>query len=152
MNRYGLECVSKRLFVFLQIRLPTMITRTYTLFPYTPLFRSPESLILQYLRRLDSGLQGVREDIGDLKRRMTGVEEGQLNLGRQILSVEEGLLGVNRRLDRLDGRVERIERRLELTEAGHCGRTRKPDHAISPSTSQRPPGTARGPRCNKMPD
>ena len=63
----------------------------------------PENLVIQYLRRLDAGVQLLREDLGDLKRRMTGVEEG--------------LVGVNRRLDRLDGRVERIERRLELTEA-----------------------------------
>lgn len=63
----------------------------------------PEGLILQYLRRLDRGQQEMREDLGDLKRRMTGVEEG--------------LVGVNRRLDRLDGRVERIDRRLELTDA-----------------------------------
>ena len=65
--------------------------------------REPESLILGYLRRLDAGVQLLREDVGDLKRRLTGVEEG--------------LAGVNRRLDRLDGRVERIERRLDLAEA-----------------------------------
>ncbi|MEQ8814901.1 MAG: hypothetical protein RLO51_13100 [Thalassobaculum sp.] len=65
--------------------------------------REPESLILEYLRRLDAGMQLLREDVGDLKRRLTGVEEG--------------LAGVNRRLDRLDGRVERIERRLDLAEA-----------------------------------
>ena len=65
--------------------------------------REPESLILEYLRRLDAGMQLLREDVGDLKRRLTGVEEG--------------LAGVNCRLDRLDGRVERIERRLDLAEA-----------------------------------
>jgi archaellum component FlaC len=63
----------------------------------------PDGLVLQYLRRLDTTTQAMREEIGDLKRRMTGVEEG--------------LAGVNRRLDRLDGRVERIERRLDLAEA-----------------------------------
>lgn len=63
----------------------------------------PDSLILQYFRRLDAGQREMRDDIADLKRRMTGVEEG--------------LAGVNRRLDRLDGRVERIERHLDLAEA-----------------------------------
>lgn len=82
-----------------------------------PMVSEPESLILQYLRRLDTTVQAMREDIADLKRRMTGVEEGLVNLGRHVLGVEEGLVGVNRRLDRLDGRVERIERRLEPTEA-----------------------------------
>ncbi|GHD39898.1 hypothetical protein GCM10017083_02530 [Thalassobaculum fulvum] len=64
---------------------------------------SHESLVLEYLRRLDASVQLLREDVGDLKRRTTGVEEG--------------IAGVNRRLDRLDGRVERIERRLDLAEA-----------------------------------
>jgi archaellum component FlaC len=64
--------------------------------------REPDSLVLEYLRRLDAGMQLLREDVGDLKRRMTGVEEG--------------LAGVNRRLDRLDERAGRIERRLDLAE------------------------------------
>ncbi len=65
--------------------------------------REPDNLVLEYLRRLDAGVQLLREDVGDLKRRMTGVEEG--------------LAGVNHRLERLDERVGRIERRLDLAEA-----------------------------------
>jgi len=63
----------------------------------------PDSLILQYLRRLDAGVQLLREDFADMKRRVT--------------AVEEALGGVNRRLDRIEARVERIERRLDLAEA-----------------------------------
>lgn len=62
--------------------------------------REPENLVLQYLRRLDAGVQLLREDVGDLKRRLAGLEDS--------------VVGVSRRLDRLDERVERIERRLDL--------------------------------------
>ena len=64
--------------------------------------RESDNLVLEYLRRVDAGVQLLREDAGDLKRRMTGFEEG--------------LAGVHRRLDRLDGRAERMERRPDLAE------------------------------------
>ncbi len=65
----------------------------------------PDSLVLNILRRIDSKMDRVIDDVHDLKVRMS--------------SVEEGLAGVNRRLDRMDLRVDRIERRLELTDAAH---------------------------------
>ena len=60
----------------------------------------PDNLVLQLLRRMDTKLDRVLEDVSDLKVRMT--------------HVEEGLAGVNRRLDRLEARVDRIEQRLVL--------------------------------------
>ena len=60
----------------------------------------PENFVLQYLRRIDTKLDRLIEDVQDLKVRMT--------------AVEEGLTGVNRRLDRLEARVERLERRTDL--------------------------------------
>ena len=60
----------------------------------------PDNLVLQLLRRMDTKLDRVLEDVSDLKVRMT--------------HVEEGLAGVNRRLDRLEARVDRIEQRLDL--------------------------------------
>ena len=65
----------------------------------------PENLILSLLRRMDSKLDRVIDDVQDLKIRMT--------------SVEEGLAGVNRRLDRIEVRVERVERKLDLVDAAH---------------------------------
>jgi hypothetical protein len=65
----------------------------------------PDNLVLAMLRRIDETTQRTRDDILDLKVRMT--------------AVEEGLAGVNRRLDRLEVRVDRIERRLDLSEAPH---------------------------------
>ena len=60
----------------------------------------PENFVLQYLRRIDTKLDRLIEDVQDLKVRMT--------------AVQEGFAGVNRRLDRLDARVERPERRTDL--------------------------------------
>ncbi len=65
----------------------------------------PESLMLVMLRRIESKLDRVIDDVQDLKVRMT--------------AVEEALVGVHRRLDRLEVRVERIERRLDLVDAAH---------------------------------
>ena len=65
----------------------------------------PENLILTLLRRMDSKLDRVIDDVQDLKIRMT--------------AVEEGLAGVNRRLDRIEVRVERVERKLDLVDAAH---------------------------------
>jgi chromosome condensin MukBEF ATPase and DNA-binding subunit MukB len=63
----------------------------------------PDNLVLTLLRRVDSKLDRVIDDVQDLKVRMT--------------AVEEGLAGVNRRLDRIEIRVERVERRLDLVGA-----------------------------------
>jgi hypothetical protein len=59
-----------------------------------------ENLTLQYLRRIDGKVDGLVEDVRDIKVRIT--------------NVEEGVVLVNRRLDRIDNRLERIERRLDL--------------------------------------
>ncbi len=67
----------------------------------------PENLTLQLLRRMDTKLDRVLQDVQDLKVRMT--------------HVEEGLAGVNRRLDRLEMRVDRIDQRLELADNPYPG-------------------------------
>ena len=60
----------------------------------------PDNFIHVYLRRLDTKLDRVLDDVHDLKVRMT--------------AVEENLAGVQRRIDRVEIRVERIETRLDL--------------------------------------
>jgi hypothetical protein len=65
----------------------------------------PDSLVLAMLRRIDANVAETREDIRDLKGRMT--------------HVEEGLAGVNRRIDRVELRLDRIERRLDLVDTAH---------------------------------
>ena len=73
---------------------------------------APDNLIFEYLRRLDTKLDRIIEDIGDLKIRMTAVEE-------KIAQVELSIAGVHRRIDRVDARLDRIERRLDLVELPH---------------------------------
>jgi hypothetical protein len=63
----------------------------------------PDNLVLQYLRRIDTKVDRVIEDVQDLKLRMT--------------AVEEGLAVVNRRIDRVEHRLDRIEKRLELVDS-----------------------------------
>ena len=65
----------------------------------------PDNLVLVYLRRIDEKVDRLRDDVQDMKVRMT--------------SLEEGVVGVQRRIDRLEMRVERIERRLDLVDAPH---------------------------------
>ena len=62
----------------------------------------PDNLVLQLLRRIDTKLDRVVDDVQDLKVRMT--------------HVEESLAGVNRRIDRVEARLDRIEKRLDLVD------------------------------------
>jgi predicted nucleic acid-binding Zn-ribbon protein len=73
---------------------------------------APDNVIFEYLRRLDTKLDRVIEDIGDLKIRMTAVEE-------RIVQVELSIAEVNRPIDRVEARLDRIERRLDLVESPH---------------------------------
>ena len=62
----------------------------------------PDNLVLQLLRRIDTKLDRVVDDVQDLKVRMT--------------HVEESLAGVNRRIDRVEARLDRIEKPLDLVD------------------------------------
>lgn len=73
---------------------------------------APDNVIFEYPRRLDTKLDHVIEDIGDMKIRMTAVEE-------RIAQVELSIAGVNRRSDRVEARLDRMEGRLDLVELPH---------------------------------
>jgi archaellum component FlaC len=62
-----------------------------------------ENLVLEHLRYMRTALDGVRDDIREIKGRLGTLESQYAN--------------ISNRMDRLDGRIERIERRLQLTEA-----------------------------------
>ena len=59
-----------------------------------------EDLTHAYLRRIDTKLDRLMDDMADVKIRLTSVEEGQA--------------GLNRRLDRVDARLQRLERQADL--------------------------------------
>ena len=67
---------------------------------------APDNLVLQYLRRHDTKLDRIIDEITDLKLRMTNVEE-------RVAQVELSIAGVNRWIDRIESRLDRIERRLD---------------------------------------
>jgi len=68
---------------------------------------SPENLMLVLLRRMDTKLDRLSDDVQDLKHRMTSVE-------RQLGELRVDIAHVSGRLDRLEVRIDRIERRLDI--------------------------------------
>jgi predicted nuclease with TOPRIM domain len=62
-----------------------------------------ESLVLEHLRHIRGAVDGLREDMREVKGRL-GILENQY-------------ASLSSRMDRIDGRIERIEQRLELIEA-----------------------------------
>jgi hypothetical protein len=56
----------------------------------------PDSIVLRHLRRIDGNMTELREDMREVKRRLSLIEEGQAILSR---------------------RPDRIERRLDLVES-----------------------------------
>jgi hypothetical protein len=76
-----------------------------------------ESLVLRMLRPMDGKLDGLLQDMADLKLRVTAVE---IQLGAVAAAEQSHYASVVTRLDRHDVRLDRIERRLGLIEA-HAG-------------------------------
>ncbi|MBI2716623.1 MAG: hypothetical protein HYX37_19580 [Rhizobiales bacterium] len=62
-----------------------------------------DSAVLEHLRHIRGAVDGLRDDMREVKGRLGILESQYANLSN--------------RMDRLDGRVERIERRLNLTNA-----------------------------------
>jgi len=62
-----------------------------------------DNLVIEHLRYIRGAVDGMREDMHEVKTRLGLLEETCASLSR--------------RLDRLDERVDRIERRLDLVPA-----------------------------------
>ena len=62
-----------------------------------------DNVVLEHLRHIRSAVDGLRDDMREVKGRLGILESQYANLSN--------------RLDRLDGRVERIEQGLNLAEA-----------------------------------
>jgi predicted nuclease with TOPRIM domain len=62
-----------------------------------------ENIVLDHLRHIRGAVDGLRDDMREVKGRLGILESQYANFSN--------------RMDRLDARIERIERRLELTEA-----------------------------------
>ena len=62
-----------------------------------------DNVVVEHLRHIRSAVDGLRDDMPEVKGRLGILESQYANLSN--------------RLDRLDGRVERIEQRLNLADA-----------------------------------
>jgi predicted nuclease with TOPRIM domain len=62
-----------------------------------------DNIVLEHLRHIRAAVDGLREDMREVKGRLGILENQYANLST--------------RLDRMDGRVERIEQRLNLADA-----------------------------------
>lgn len=69
-----------------------------------------ESLVLEQLRHIRRGQDLIREDINDMKLRLSAVEH---HLGQ----IQVQMAGLNSRMDRFDERLTRVERRLDFADA-----------------------------------
>ena len=61
-----------------------------------------DNLMLRYLRRIDEKVDGLREDVREIKTRVGLLEQQYASLSSRI--------------DRIESRLDRIEKRLDLVE------------------------------------
>ena len=73
-----------------------------------------ESLILEHLRAIPADVVAVKEDVREIKQRLTSLETGVAGLRRDHASLDGDIADQHARYARLAEPVERIERRLEL--------------------------------------
>jgi predicted nuclease with TOPRIM domain len=76
-----------------------------------------ENLILEHLRLIRTDIGGIREDVREIKQRLTSLETAVAGLRRDNVNLYGDVIDQQSRYDRLVERVERIERRLGLADA-----------------------------------
>lgn len=74
-----------------------------------------ENLILEHLRVIRTDIAGMRDDIREIKQRLSNVENGIGSLKRDTADLYTENAAQHLRYDRLVDRIEKIEKRLELT-------------------------------------
>ena len=75
-----------------------------------------ENLMLEILRRIQSDMGTIRDDIREIKTRLTLMDENLAGVHREISNLYALYAAQSGRQDRMDDRLERIEQRLELRE------------------------------------
>ncbi|MCB8878725.1 hypothetical protein ACELLULO517_00655 [Acidisoma cellulosilytica] len=84
-----------------------------------------DNLVLELLRAMRSDLTTVKEDMREVKLRLTALETAVGNLAATEMSHYAITAD---RVDRLTNRIERIETRLDLREASSLDRDQRKDH------------------------
>ncbi len=75
-----------------------------------------ENLILEHLRAIRADIGGIKDDVREIKQRLTSLEAAIAGLRRDSSNLYGDVVDQHARYDRLVERVERIERRLDLAE------------------------------------
>lgn len=73
-----------------------------------------ESIIIEHLRAIRADIGMVKEDVREVKTRLTHVEAGIASLKRDSAHQYDETASSNARYDRLAERLERLEKRLDL--------------------------------------
>ena len=74
-----------------------------------------ENFILEHLGSIRADIAGMRDDIREIKQRLSNVESGIGSLKRDTVDLYTENAAQHLRYDRLADRIEKIEKRLELT-------------------------------------
>jgi predicted nucleic acid-binding Zn-ribbon protein len=69
-----------------------------------------DNIILEHLRHIRGAVDGLRDDMREVKQRVGALET-------EVAQVNVRLAEVSNRIDRIANRVDRIEQRLNLAEA-----------------------------------
>lgn len=76
-----------------------------------------DNLVLEHLRHIRSSIDGLRDEVREVKHRLTALEITVAGVKRDMAHLAEGMALMSSRMDRLEERVERIERRLDIVPA-----------------------------------
>ena len=74
----------------------------------------PDNLVLRFLRGIDAKVEGLRDDMRDVKARVSAVESGLNAIRRDLVALAEADARQQVSVDRFGAHIERIENRLSL--------------------------------------
>ncbi len=76
----------------------------------------PENLVLELLRAIRGDIAAMREDIREHGHRLNRIESGVAGVRRDMGSDAEAVSHVQAQMDRLRERLDRVERRLDIVD------------------------------------
>jgi hypothetical protein len=77
---------------------------------------SVNNIIIEHLRAMRADIASIREDVREVKTRLTNVEHGQGTIVQHLGHIESALASQQLSHDRLVERVERLEHRSEISQ------------------------------------
>ena len=73
-----------------------------------------ENLILEHLKRFQTGQDRIERELKEIKTRLGNLEAGQGSIVQHIGHLASSIAGQQVTIDRIGERIDRIEHRLEL--------------------------------------